>query len=157
MYGSSETVLRHFVREQTTFKCARCSFQHEIANQHHSAAKRMLLLLVCLPLLRPSVRSSTTTKQFAACVSIWVAYCYNLDYEASTQRKLIKCGMLCSCCFSGLFLQSRSFLCPGNVFRILNQVVVFHCVKHILVYECPFLKIAYGVLIKGFDLDLELS
>ena len=39
----------------------------EIANQHHSAAKH------------------------SACESIWVAYCYNLDYEA--QRKLVKCGM----------------------------------------------------------------
>ena len=28
----------------------------------------------------------------AACESIWVAYCYNLDYEAA-QRKLVKCGM----------------------------------------------------------------
>lgn len=32
----------------------------EIANQHHSAAKHSLLS--------------------AACESIWVAYCYNLDY-----------------------------------------------------------------------------
>ena len=44
----------------------------EIANQHHSAAKHSLLS--------------------AACESIWVAYCYNLDYEAA-QRKLVKCGM----------------------------------------------------------------